>query len=133
MEVERYSNGSIQLLWHHLSELSRDFSEVSINWGMGWNVVEPGLHFPAHFDPQQEYQVQLRFRAGQWEGFKTVTIPRAPSTTSPSELPGEGRVGELGLIYGLIFGGLVVACCLVVIVILMLKYIQMTRRDEDKG
>jgi len=41
-------------------------------------------------------------------------------------------ITDLGLLYGVIFGTLLIACAVLVVVILALKYIQMTRRDTDK-
>jgi uncharacterized membrane protein len=54
--------------------------------------------------------------------------------TDQPESGGRGfQFNEIGLIYGVVFGVLVVACASVVIVILVLKYIQITRREDDKG
>lgn len=127
--MKRFVNGSIQLLWQLPGEL-QFVSRVSVDWGHGHGFVsvEPGLHFPAHFDPHREYIITLEFRVGSWVGYRDVIIP---SVTSEDR--DEGGAQEVGLIYGGIFGGLLVACSAVVVVILVLKYVQMTRRDEDKG
>lgn len=92
-----------------------------------------------HLEKDIEGHVQFRFRLREWVGFATVHIPVSPrQTTHPtivSMVTPEGsgfELSEYGLIYGVIFGLLVVACVSVVIVILVLKYIQMSRRDNDK-
>lgn len=60
------------------------------------------------------------------QGSVNLMLPTDPTSTTP-----EGT--ELGLLYGTIFATLVIACVIVVVAIMVLKYVQMTRRDTDKG
>lgn len=150
--VHRLGNGSIQLDWHLPREL-RDSRElvIEINLNGEWIPVRydgSTPHIQAHLDKHFEHRVQFRLRLGKWVGFGDITIPAAPLSLSPTTSTSSDetvtsdddlsdrklfQLNEVGLIYGLIFGLLVVACSVVVITILVLKYIQMTRRDSDKG
>ena len=63
------------------------------------------------------------------QGSVNLTLHSTP-TTAPT-LNTQGT--DLGLLYGAIFATLIIACVIVVMAILVLKYVQMTRRDTDKG
>lgn len=144
--MHRHDNGSIQLDWFLPEELqaakglSIDVRVVEAN--SGWVPIEPGHtpHIPTHL-LNMEHSIEFRLRVDNWEGHSIITIPSQTSPTSTTvavetepESSGHGfQFSEIGLIYGLIFGVLVVACATVVIMILVLKYIQMTRRENDKG
>ena len=151
--VHRYDNGSIRLNWflpEELRELSggRRGLTIEVRVGgatSGWVPIQPSHapHIPTHLDT--EHSIEFRLRLGDWEGYSIINIPPQTTPTSPTpttvametqpeEAGGHGfQFSEIGLIYGVIFGLLVVACASVVIVILVLKYIQMTRREDDKG
>ena len=148
--VHRHDNGSIRLDWLLPVELQDEATaeSLTIDVRVGganseWVPIEVGHtpHIPAHL-LSMEHTIEFRLRLGNWEGHSLVTIP--PQTTptattvamesSQPESGGRGfQFNEIGLIYGVIFGVLVVACVSVVIVILILKYIQMNRREDDKG
>ena len=114
--------------------------EVNVNGG--WIPIRHHgntPHIPMHFEKDMEHRVQFRFQSGEWVGFAVIIIPLVAQTTSPSTVSmvtpkgEEFHLTEYGLIYGVIFGALVVACTSVLVVILVLKYIQMSRRESDKG
>lgn len=148
--VHRHDNGSIRLDWLLPVELRDEATaeSLTIDVRVGganseWVPIEAGHtpHIPAHL-LSMEHTIEFRLRLGNWEGHSLITIP--PQTTptattvamesSQPESGGRGfQFNEIGLIYGVIFGVLVVACVSVVIVILILKYIQMNRREDDKG
>ena len=146
--VRHHDNGSIQLDWLLPKELQEAAAEgLTIEARVGganseWVPIEPGHtpHIPAHL-LNMEHTIEFRLRIGNWEGLSLITIPPQDMPTSTTvavetetESGGRGfQFSEIGLIYGVIFGVLVVACATVVIVILILKYIQMTRREDDKG
>lgn len=72
------------------------------------------------------------FFSGLLQGSVNLTVPSAsPPTTTTTDV-GDSTT-DLGLLYGVIFGTLLIACAVLVVVILALKYVQMTRRDTDKG
>ena len=147
--THRHDNGSIRLDWLLPEELRGEAAKnLTIEVRVGganseWLPIEPGHtpHIPAHL-LSMEHSIKFRLRLGNWEGYSLVTIPPQTTPTSTTaametdhpESGGRGfQFNEIGLIYGVIFGVLVVACATVVIVILVLKYIQMTRREDDKG
>lgn len=142
--VHRLDNGSVQLDWNLPRELLKsDEVIVEVNATGQWiqiHHLHNIPHIPMHLEKDIEGHVQFRFQLREWVGFATVHIPASSrQTTHPtivSMVTPEGsgfQLSEYGLIYGVIFGLLVVACVSVVIVILVLKYIQMSRRDNDKG
>lgn len=147
--MHHHDNGSIQLDWLLPEELRGEATEsLTIEVRVGgttseWVPIEPGHtpHIPTHL-LSMEHNIEFRLRLGNWEGYSLLTIPPQTTPTSTTvametyqpESGGRGfQFNEIGLIYGVIFGVLVVACASVVIVILVLKYIQMTRREDDKG
>ena len=128
-EAERFENGSILLTWLLPPEIREsDRLSVEVNWGRGWVQVTPGLHSPAHLEPNQEYTVLLRLRQGSWEGVANVTIPRAPEVVDE-----ENTAAELAVLYSVIFLSVVMICSVTLAVVLGLKYIQGEHRDADKG
>ena len=141
--VHRHGNGSVQLYWRLPRELQNNQQlVVEVNVNGEWVPVryyDNIPHIQAHLD--NDRQIKLRLRLGEWEGLAVLFIPAlpGPSTTDAPETA-SSEVGsefayfnEVGLIYGVIFAVLVVACAVVMVIILVLKYIQMTRRDSDKG
>lgn len=54
-----------------------------------------------------------------------MTLPSSPG-------PDRDISKQVGLLYGVIFGGLVVACGTALVAILALKYVQMSRMKVDK-
>ena len=141
--VHRLDNGSVQLDWRLPREL-RGGSDlvVEVNVNGEWIPIRHHgntPHIPMHFEKDMEYRVQFRFQSGEWVGFAEIIVPSLAQTTSPSMVSmvtpkgEEFHVSEYGLIYGVVFGVLVVACASVLVVILVLKYIQMSRRENDKG
>lgn len=141
--VHRLDNGSIQLDWNLPREL-RGGSDlvVEVNANGDWLPIHRHgntPHIPMHFEKDMEHRVQFRFQSGEWVGFAVIIIPSLSQTTSPSTVSmvtpkgEEFYLTEYGLIYGVIFGSLVVACASVLVIILVLKYIQMSRRENDKG
>ena len=145
--VHRHDNGSIQLDWTLPEELrveaaaERLIIEVRVGGANGgWVSIEPGHtpHIPAHL-LSIEHTIEFRLRLGNWEGHSLVIVPPLTATTitmatdEPESAGGGFQFSEIGLIYGVVFGVMVVACASVVIVILVLKYIQMNRREDDKG
>ena len=150
-KVHRYDNGSIQLEWRLPRGLEKERElviHVRINNG-DWLTVsyhDSTPHIPTHLEEGGVQKLEFRFRLFEWEGFATVMVPlsepssppapTASTTTTEEEEGGASGLqllSEVGLIYGVVFGLLVVACAVVVAVILGLKYVQMTRRDTDKG
>ncbi len=130
--VYRYPNGTVLLAWTLPPEIREsEFLSIEVNWGRGWVPVTSGLHAPSHFEPEKQYQAQLRFRHRNWEGILTVTIPTAQPETTESDSSSRGT--EIALLYSLIFGGILIGCALLLVVILGLKYVQWSRRDVDKG
>lgn len=141
--VHRLDNGSIQLDWSLPREL-RGGSDlvVEINVNGDWIQIRSHgntPHIPTHLEKDIEHHIQFRFRSGEWVGVAVIIIPSLAQTTPLSTVSmatpegEEYHLSEYGLIYGVIFGVLVVACASVVVVILVLKYIQMSRRENDKG
>ena len=145
--VYRHDNGSIQLDWTLPEELRVEAAaerltiEVRVGGAnSGWVSIEPGHtpHIPAHL-LSIEHTIEFRLRLGIWEGHSLVIVPPQTATTiamatdEPASAGSGFQFSEIGLIYGLVFGVMVVACASVVIVILVLKYIQMNRREDDKG
>ena len=145
--VRRYDNGSIRLDWRLPRELRNDDLTIDIRVNdEDWVRVhhhDNVPHLQTHFADGTVEKVEFRFRLREWEGFAMLSIPaREPSTSSgpaPTTTEEQGESGgsllvsEVGVVYGVIFGLLVVACASVVIIILALKYIQMSRRETDKG
>ena len=62
----------------------------------------------------------------EWVGVANVTIPAAAPEETANPL-------QLGLLYGVVFGGLLILIVIALTVILSLKYVQVTRRESDKG
>lgn len=125
----RLPNGTVQLTWHIPPEIrDSDLLTVEIDWGEGWVLITANARLPLHFEPKEEYNVRLRFRHAEWTGYLDVDIPPlVPETNSrPSQ-------AEVALVYSAIFGGVAVGCAILVAVILLLKYIQWSRRESDKG
>ena len=129
--MQRFPNGTIRLDWHLPPEIRNDQLSIEANWGRGWVPITSGLHALAHFEPNRQYQVQLRFRHGGWEGHLNVTIPPSEGTTN--EGPSINTQTEVALIYGVIFGIVLIGCVLLVAIILGLKYVQWRRREKDKS
>ena len=144
--VYRHDNSSIQLDWFLPRELQAVANElvIEVKVGGAWVPIQPGHvpHIPANLST--EHRIQFRLRLGNWEGHSLIIIP--PQTTPTSSTPttftmetepmAEGMnfdLNELGLIYGFIFGLLILTCASVVFTILVLKYVQMNRREDDKG
>ena len=61
-----------------------------------------------------------------------VTVETTP-TSSPGTTESDVSTEEQVLVYGTVIAVVLLACTLVVGVILLLKYIQISRRDTDKG
>ena len=143
--IDRYDNGSVQLYWRLPRELHNKQElviEVYVNGE--WVPVryhDNIPHIQTHLEGDSEQQIQLRLRLFGWEGYAVILIPPLPEPpttvaqeTSSSDAGSEVvYFNDVGLIYGIVFAVLVMACATVLIVILILKYIQMTRRDSDKG
>ena len=149
-QVHHFDNGSVKLDWRLPNELLENGElVVEINAGSRWIPVRPDNtpHIPMHLEKDREHRIEFRLQLIDWEGSALIIIPakEEPTSSSPppitssisGETPVSGAGGfqlsEVGLIYGAIFGILVVACASVVVTILVLKYVQMTRRDADKG
>lgn len=135
--IRRFSNGTVLLTWQlpPIIQQSGHFS-IEVKWGRGrgWIPVTPGLHSPAHFEPNMSYTIQLRFRKGNWEGLLTAPIPPAESNVTEVQGPSSGgSTTEVALLYSVIIGSMLVACAVLVVIILSLKYVQWSRRDSDKG
>lgn len=145
--IHRYDNGSIRLEWHIPLAL-RDQSDVTVEIKIDGQWIPVHLHgntphIQTHLDGDQ--RAEFRFRLAEWTGFAEVDIPSvvdpsqtslttSESTTSTIEHHFGGiPLSEVGVVYGVIFSLLVVAITSTVIIILVLKYVQMTRRDTDKG
>lgn len=112
---------------------------TEVNWGHGWVDVASGDHLPVHFE-NEESTLDLRFTHKEWVGVATITIPALPTveTTFPTveTTPiGVGLTQEqtLGLVYGVTIGGLVLLCVIVLSLVLVLKHVQGSRRENDKG
>ena len=58
-----------------------------------------------------------------------VSIPQLPE----GEEEGEGHGTGVVLIYGIIFGCLLIGCVVLVVTIMGLKYVQWSRREKDKS
>lgn len=125
----RLSNGTVQLTWQIPPEIrDSDLLTVEINWGEGWILITPNAHVPLHFEPKEQYDVQLRFRHADWMSVVDVVIPAAPNTDKDLS---SSRT-EVALVYSVTFGSIAVGCAILVAIILLLKYIQWSRRDSDK-
>ncbi len=109
---------------------------VDVNWGNGWVGVVSGEHLPVAIENQKQEFIKLRFTLRDWKGVVFISVPIAPTeitTTFDPTLTSELKATDLALLYGVIFGGLLVLCAVVLVVILSLKYVQSTRRENDKG
>ena len=104
--------------------------------------VTSGMHLLSslnNLDSDTAYIIQIRLTIGEWQGNTSTTLPPVPSTSPPStenepdNQDSDPTQEELALLYGVIFGTLVVACIVIVVIILTLKYVQGTRREGDKG
>ena len=63
-----------------------------------------------------------------------ITLGTGPTATPTStQATPTSQTEEVVLLYGAVFAVLLLACVVVVVVILLLKYVQITRRDTDKG
>ena len=145
-------------MWQVPPELrDSDLLMVDIDSGEGWVQIIPNVHIPLHFEPKEEYDVQLRFRHSEWIGYVSVEVPPAVDTEVPPpvdsvsppvdtvpppvdvEVPPDDSAdagpsqAEIALVYSAIFGSLAVGCAIVVVIILALKYIQWSRREDDKS
>ena len=98
-----------------------------MDYGEGFRPVLSEVLTLTDLDPSREYSLELRLNQEEWEGSASFVIPEA--TPSDDELSSR----ELGLLYGAIFGTVVLACVVIVLFILVLKYVQMNRRAVDKG
>ena len=124
-QVQRLPNGSIVVRWSLPASL-RDRATIEIRIGGGeWEPISSGAHLLAELDPSQSHEIELRVNNAQWQGSVNLMLPTGPTLTAPEST-------DLGLLYGAIFATLLIACVIVVVAILVLKYVQMTRRDTDK-
>ena len=82
-----------------------------------------------HFEPKLEYQVQLRFQQEEWESVLDITIPPADAEKEESR----ASQTEIIFVYGIIFLSVAIGCIILVVIILGLKYVQWSRRENDKG
>ncbi|XP_064396501.1 matrix-remodeling-associated protein 5-like isoform X2 [Halichondria panicea] len=135
-DVHRHDNGSVSLRWI-LPVALRNQSQlvVDVNWGNGWVGVVSGEHLPVAIENQKQEFIKLRFTLRDWKGVVFISVPIAPTeitTTFDPTLTSELKATDLALLYGVIFGGLLVLCTVVLVVILSLKYVQSTRRENDK-
>ena len=105
---------------------------VEVNWGEGWVEVTNGMHSLADLDPNQDYTIEIRVSVGLWQSSTSTLLPSENTEESESS-KSDPSPGELGLLYGVIFGVLIIACIVIVLLILVLKYVQMYRREGDKG
>ncbi len=99
------------------------------------NIVS-GQHLPALSNDHQF--IILEFSLHNWRGIASVEIPPLPTlavvvTTNSDPKRILDPETELAIVYGGIFGGLLILCGSVVLLILVLKYVQSSRREKDKG
>ncbi len=109
---------------------------VELDWGRGPVSVVSGQHLPLTFDPYQNEFVVLKFILHDWTAFASIFVPPLPTdvaTTTSDPVATFDRETELALLYGVIFGAMVLLCGVIVMVILVLKYVQSSRRENDKG
>lgn len=125
LQVERLSSSSVRLSWTLPAGMTPEEARVEVNLGDGFRPISSETHTLTDLDPSREYSLDLRLGQGAWQGSASSVIPAAPPTSSNSR--------ELGLLYGVIIGTLVLACVVIVLFIVVLKYVQMNRRATDKG
>ena len=124
--VTRFPNGTVHLTWTTPPGIQDRNLSIEVNWGEGWIPITPGLHSPVHFKPNQQYDVQLRLRHAEWAGVVSVVVPATP--------PGDkGGDSGSGLVYGVILVSTGIGCGILLVAVLTLKYIQLSRRETDKG
>lgn len=134
IEVE-HQDSSVVLSWRLPAGVSNSETRVFVDWGEGWvEVTEP--HVISHQAVGQSDTIQVQVIIGEYNGSTSVSIPPTPTPTlTPTESDSEddSSLTEVVLLYSTVFGILLVACAVIVIVILILKYIQISRRNTDKG
>ncbi len=135
--VYRHENGSILLRWILPVTLRNQLQLViDVDWGNGWVGVVSGDHLPVVIENHKQEFIKLRFTLNDWTGVAVITVPVVPTeitTTFEPAMTSDLKSTDLALLYGVIFGALLVLCVLVLVVILSLKYVQFTRRESDKG
>ena len=82
-------------------------------------------------------QLSTQFSLRDWNGILSIPLggPTISETTpTPTEAtPTSQDAEEVVVLYGTVFGVLLLVCVFVTVVILLLKCVQITRRDTDKG
>lgn len=87
------------------------------------------------------YEVAVKVTIGSWTSTSVILLPKDTFSYQPSISPSiivtataadADITKQVGLLYGVIFGGLLVACVTALSLILALKYIQMSRMKQDK-
>eukprot|EP00731_Ephydatia_muelleri_P009540 Em0005g126a len=88
------------------------------------------------------HSVVVMVTLGSWTATSLISVPTDapgdPTSTGPTPVmtPSSGTDKDIseqvGILYGVIFGGLLVACVVALLLILALKYVQMTRMKQDK-
>ena len=125
--MTRLSNGTVQLTWQLPPEINgTDLLTVEINLGDGW-VPITASHLQVHVESKEGYTAKLRFHHAEWTGYLDVDIPPAPDAdtgTSPF---------EIALVHSVIFVGVALGCAILLVIMLALKYVQLSRRKNDKG
>ncbi len=111
---------------------------IDVDWGNGWVGVVSGEHLPVVIENHKQEFIKLRFTLNDWTGVAVIDIhvpvvPTEITTTFAPAMNSDLKSTDLALLYGVIFGALLVLCVLVLVVILSLKYVQFTRRENDKG
>jgi hypothetical protein len=140
-------DGALEVQWRLPPELSvsGERVKVEVNVTGEWVEVDSDTHTmsPSAADG---YTLHLRFSLHNWSGILSIpigdvepptTIKTTPThtpikTTPTSPVDKSQSKEEAFLLYGAVFAVLLLACVVVVAVILVLKYIQITRRDTDK-
>ena len=99
--------------------------EVQVQVGGEWQTAEFGRTLTVQLvDGVGVLNVRIRIGSGDWaESDITFTSPM--STTSPTV--------ELGVVYAVIIVGGVLFAGLVAVLVLIMKYVQINRREKDKG
>lgn len=130
-----WAKGSVAIGWELPPDLEaiEERVKVELNWGEGWVEVEDGAHTVGELDSTRDYVIHVRVTSGTWVGSTSVELAAVELTTPQNDAVGPSKALEIGLLYGIIFGSLLIACCFIVLIILILKYVQMTRREGDKG
>ncbi len=139
--MERLPDGSVRLTWTLGDVLKDENAKVSVDWGEGWVEVTGAMYVIFHEEAREADSVRLQVTIGDYSA--SVSTPLPPLLPSPTpegqemeklnQDENDNSSTEVVLLYTTIFGTLLVACGIVVIVILVLKYVQMNRRNTDKG